>query len=223
MKAALCFRAPFRLKRNKITPSPSRYLEPPRESPRTDGVCNVHFFCRQYRWLGLGYPSTMRPLCCYGGAQATWLESLRTCFITFFPSPLAFFSRRSQYTAACMLEEFWQHVLLFVRMLRSPLSWVTAFSLLLTPRSSFVVCIPWVTWRVLCFFPVRPKVILSGTSLKELERVQRLCILAWMKAVDWELLDVRWSVRSLVPAIGLRSPLVLDDDALWLRCRTCVF
>ncbi|CAM9586050.1 unnamed protein product, partial [Ectocarpus fasciculatus] len=33
------------------------------------------------------------------------------------------------------------------------------------------------------------RVILSGTSLKELERVQRLCILAWMKAVDWELLD----------------------------------
>ena len=34
------------------------------------------------------------------------------------------------------------------------------------------------------------KVILSGVDLYELERVQRLCILAWMKAVDWELFTV---------------------------------
>lgn len=35
------------------------------------------------------------------------------------------------------------------------------------------------------------KVILSGMDLHELERVQRLCILAWMKAVDWEIFKVR--------------------------------
>lgn len=34
------------------------------------------------------------------------------------------------------------------------------------------------------------QVILSGMDVDELERVQRLCILAWMKAVDWEILKV---------------------------------
>lgn len=42
--------------------------------------------------------------------------------------------------------------------------------------------------------PRLPKVILSGMDLHELERVQRLCILAWMKAVDWEIFKV-WSSR----------------------------
>ena len=42
-------------------------------------------------------------------------------------------------------------------------------------------------------------------SLVELERVQRLCILAWMKAVDWEISKVRKMfglfVELLVPSV----------------------
>ena len=48
-------------------------------------------------------------------------------------------------------------------------------------------------------------------DLHELERVQRLCILAWMKAVDWEIFKVRAEHKStssvhVSPSAGSRQP-----------------
>lgn len=49
-------------------------------------------------------------------------------------------------------------------------------------------------------------------DLYELERVQRLCILAWMKAVDWEIFKVRAehkstsSVHVVSPSAESRQP-----------------
>ncbi|CAM9960669.1 unnamed protein product, partial [Ectocarpus sp. 8 AP-2014] len=59
------------------------------------------------------------------------------------------------------------------------------------------------------------RVILSGTSLEELERVQRLCILAWMKAVDWELLDAILEGltrldRVMIMPLDVRDTFILD-------------
>ncbi|CAB1102161.1 unnamed protein product [Ectocarpus sp. CCAP 1310/34] len=62
------------------------------------------------------------------------------------------------------------------------------------------------------------RVILSGTSLEELERVQRLCILAWMKAVDWELLDAILEGltrldRVMIMPLDARDTFILDRAA----------
>ncbi|CAM9946403.1 unnamed protein product, partial [Ascophyllum nodosum] len=62
------------------------------------------------------------------------------------------------------------------------------------------------------------KVILSGLSLAELERVQRLCILAWMKAVNWEIskaVTKGWTRldRALVLPLDVRDDFILPDAA----------
>eukprot|EP00904_Undaria_pinnatifida_P005768 jgi/Undpi1/2320/HiC_scaffold_13.g05703.m1 len=60
------------------------------------------------------------------------------------------------------------------------------------------------------------KVILSGTDLRELERVQRLCILAWMKAVNWEIVTAflkGWTRldRAMVLPLDVRDDFILPD------------
>ncbi|CAM9631285.1 unnamed protein product, partial [Choristocarpus tenellus] len=62
------------------------------------------------------------------------------------------------------------------------------------------------------------KVILTGRNLKELERVQRICILAWMKAVNWEIFKAfvkgwkRLDVALVFP-LDVRDSHVLDAAA----------
>ncbi|CAN0224329.1 unnamed protein product [Pylaiella littoralis] len=63
------------------------------------------------------------------------------------------------------------------------------------------------------------RVILSGTDLDELERVQRLCILAWMKAVNWEIRKaLRYGLtrrdRVMVLPLDVRDDFILEDAAL---------
>ncbi|CAM9849978.1 unnamed protein product, partial [Laminaria digitata] len=60
------------------------------------------------------------------------------------------------------------------------------------------------------------KVILSGTSLQGLERVQRLCILAWMKAVNWEIMKACLEGltrldRAMVLPLDVRDDFILPD------------
>lgn len=72
--------------------------------------------------------------------------------------------------------------------------------------------------------PPRPppflKVILSGTDLDELERVQRLCILAWMKAVNWEIVKVGRRAFCVPAVLLLLSPRLAPLVAFALQ--TCV-
>ncbi|CAM9468782.1 unnamed protein product, partial [Hapterophycus canaliculatus] len=71
------------------------------------------------------------------------------------------------------------------------------------------------------------RVILSGTDFDDLERVQRLCILAWMKAMNWELINavsLGWTRldRAMILPLDVRDEFFLErahEEAVSMLCR----